>query len=572
MRHRLVPALILTMLATAGPASAGTVGHVRCATDTHAVFPSYDQSARRHGFVILHAWQQDRMQALKAANPGLKVLLYKNLSFSNYMRNSGFSAVGVPAADADRDHPEWFLLNTSGERFTSSSYGWSWAMDVGSPSYQQRWADNVIAELRSQGWDGVFMDDTNPTMKFHYNPSAIAKYASDEAYSAATRSALATIAPRVRAAGKLAIANIGSQAGYPAAARDWLQFLDGAMDEMFLKWGNTPGTGYASTSRWRAQLEALKLAERDGKFYLAITHSSATDQSAARYGYATMLLGSEGRGHFALAADYTNETWFPEYDYQLGEPLGPSTVDSNGLHRREFARGLVLVNPTGSVKQAEFGGAYSGSGLQGATEAALPPTSGLILTRDGAPAQAPAPKPAPAAAAAPITVLATTTRPKTIELRWRGGGKGRVRYRVRRNGRLFAVVRRLQLRDRSVRAGRLYRYRVTAVGPAGRVRRVSRVVRIRTPRPPRRGASAAVSAPRLHASFAAPRRSRWKRVYVEVRTRSRGAVRWRRLTSQTRPRAAMRFRVPVRRRAAVRVVLVSSTGAKLRSRVVRAGA
>jgi hypothetical protein len=380
MRPRAILALTALMLATApAAAAAGTVGHVRCATDTQASFPSYDQSARRHGFVILHAWQQDRMRALKAANPGLKVLVYKNLSFSNYMGNSGFSAAGVPAAEADRDHREWFLLNTSGERFTSSGYGWSWAMDVGSPSYQQRWADNVIAELRSHGWDGVFMDDTNPTMRYHYTPSAVAKYPSDDAYGAATRSALATIGPRVRAAGKLAIANIGSWGGYPATARDWLQFLDGGMDEMFLKWGNRTGDGYADLGRWQTQLDELKAADRRGKFFLAITHSDPTDADAARYGYATMLLGSDGRGHFALAHDYTNETWFPEYDYDLGAPLGPETADPSGVHRRAFERGLVLVNPTDRAERVAFGGTYAGSGLDRATGATMAPRSGLVL-------------------------------------------------------------------------------------------------------------------------------------------------------------------------------------------------
>jgi len=369
--------LCLPALAYAG----GTVGHVRYAIDSSATFPSNAQTAARHDYVILHAWQQDRLRALKAANPNIRVLVIKNLSFSiQSTSTSGFASTGVKYSEADSAHPEWFLLNRSGQRFTSHSYGYLWAMDVGSASYQQRWADNVIAELISQGWDGVFMDDVNPTMKYHYDVGSVAKYPSDAAYSAATRSALAAIGPRVRAAGKLAVANIGSWSEYSAVGNGWLQLLDGAMEEMFLKWGNSAGQGYGGTGRWDQDLRLLKEADRQNKIFLAITHSGATDVQAARYGYATMLLGSNGRGYFALAQDYTSETWFPEYDYDLGDPTAAETADASGVHRRRFERGLVLVNPTASSQGVSFERSYSGSGLTNATAATMPPYSGLILT------------------------------------------------------------------------------------------------------------------------------------------------------------------------------------------------
>src|SRR5215210_2384158 len=290
----------LALLCVPALAHAGaTVGHVRVAIDSAATFPSYSQTASREQYVILQAWQQDRMRALKAANPNIRVLVYKNLSFSAASTStSGFASTGVKYGEADAGHPEWFLLNTSGQRFTSNGYGYLWAMDVGSAGYQQRWADNVISELTSQGWDGVFMDDVNTTMKYHYDVESIAKYPSDAAYAAATRSALATIGPRVRAAGKLAVANIGSWPEYPSVGDDWLQFLDGGMDEMFLKWGTSPGQGYAWAGRWEQQLKSLKQAEGDGKLFLAITHSAAGDADAARFGYATMLLGGNGHGRF----------------------------------------------------------------------------------------------------------------------------------------------------------------------------------------------------------------------------------------------------------------------------------
>ena len=37
--------------------------------------------------------------------------------------------------------------------------------------------------------------------------------------------------------------------------------------------------------------------------------------------------------------------YYPEYDLELGEPLGSYTVNEVGLFMRRFAGGLVLVNP-----------------------------------------------------------------------------------------------------------------------------------------------------------------------------------------------------------------------------------
>jgi hypothetical protein len=565
MRLRTILVLTALVLAVSPATGAAKVGHVRMALDSSAAFPSYSQSAQRNGVVILQAWQQERMRALKQANPGITVLVYKNLAFINEgSSESGLSSSGVAYKEANAQHPEWFLQNTSGSRFTSNSYHYLWAADVGERSYQERWADGVLAELRSSGWDGVFMDDTNATMRHHYSVPAVAKYPSDSAYRGAVRTALATIGPRVSAAGKLAVANIGSWGEFPSVGNDWLQFLDGAMDEMFLKWGTTPGQGYAPSYRWQAQLDALKLAESHNKLYLAVTHSSAVDRDAARYGYGTMLLGSNGRGHFTLAQDYTNETWFPEYDYELGQPKGPESGSADGVHRREFERGLVLVNPSGQSRAVTFGDTYSGSGLENATGATLAPTSALVLTRHDETSNAPA-----TVRREPISVLATAKAPRRVSLRWRGSGPI-VKYRIKRGGRTVATVRRLRFGDRRARPGRLQRYRIVGLARDGKVIGRSGVVRIRTPHRSRHGAAISARARfRLVAALAGP--SRWTRAYVQVRVRVGRRVTWRRLTKPVRPRAAMRFRLPLRRRATVRLVVESKTGTALRSGVVRAG-
>ena len=85
-------------------AGGATVGHARIAIDSAATFPSYSQTASRHQYVILQAWQHDRMRALKAANPN-EVLVYKNLSFSIDSASGGFASTGVKYGEATPNIP-----------------------------------------------------------------------------------------------------------------------------------------------------------------------------------------------------------------------------------------------------------------------------------------------------------------------------------------------------------------------------------------------------------------------------------------------------------------------------------
>jgi Hypothetical glycosyl hydrolase family 15 len=352
-------------------------GHVRVAIDSAARLTA--RTAPRHRVVVLRPGQRAKRRALKAAHPGIKVLLYQNLSMTSAA--PGYAS-GVSFRDA-LSHPSWFLADRGGQRINSSSWSYLTLMDPGVRSYQRRWARRVVARLKRGRWDGVYMDDVNTSVRFHTS-SQLARYATDAGYQRAVRSALAYIGPRVRAARKLAIANIGGWNEHYSAATGWLRFLSGAMQEHFAKWGYTPGVGYLwdwGSGGWLTQLRMVKACERRGKLFLALTNSTSTDRTAARYGWATLLLAANGHSSFALAQDFTHETWFPEYDYPLGRPRGRYRVDPNGVYRRRFARGLVLVNPTNALRVTGFGGVYSGSGLGPASAAIMAPHSGLVLHR-----------------------------------------------------------------------------------------------------------------------------------------------------------------------------------------------
>jgi hypothetical protein len=431
-------ALVALFGASAGSAAAGPLGHVVPALDSASSSAEY--SAHRDNYVILQAWETQRMHELKAANPNVKVLVYKELAFGG--PGSGTDATSASGVATNEAPESWFLKNTSGKKFTSWSYDWLYAMDVGSQAYQQRWYENVIGELEGKGWDGVFLDDANASMKYSYEPSKVAKYPNDASYSAAMESALAYIGPKIQARGKLAIANFAQWVEAPQTYNHWLSYLSGGLDEMFVKWGRGAGEGYRPTWQWEDQVAEAEYAASKGKIFIGFTQGATGETQAARYGYASVLLGGNDSASYAFTPNYTEETWLPEYEYEIGTATGAQTEDANGVHRRAFTNGLVLVNPTESAQTVSFGGTYSGSGLENATGATIPANSSLVLTGTASAApeapttpEVPTPptKPTPPTHPTlplPIEVVVTVGS-HSVELAWTPTqGSGAVSYKV----------------------------------------------------------------------------------------------------------------------------------------------
>ena len=115
---------------------------------------------------------------------------------------------------------------------------------------------------------------------------------------------------------------------------------------------------------------------------LASTTASSRSTVASTRSAATTE-GASGDAQFALHSNYTSENWFPEYDYDIGQPVGSEAALSNGAHRRQFSNGIVVVNPTSNQVSVDLcGGTYSGSGRSHVTSVQLGANGAAILTLD----------------------------------------------------------------------------------------------------------------------------------------------------------------------------------------------
>ncbi len=344
------------------------------------------QETARYQYIVLQSNQYSLVPALHALNPGLKILVYQAVIYTNSNAPSYMPTVtACTAYHADLvAHPNWFLHDQYG-RIVSSSYSpTALVMDAGNPAYQVQCAVGATAMAKQYGFDGVFWDVVTGRLDWAVARGlTVPEYPTQASWVAAITSALDYIAPALRRQGLISIGNI---AGTPSVAawEQWAGVLDGVEEESWTDGGRGP---VQQLPAWRNKLAELAWTQANGKYEMV--HSYSGSEAANTYGLAAMMLVASGGASYSTSnTNYTsNENWFPEYSLaqQLGAPAGPYAVLRNGVYERAFANGIVLVNPSAGQIPGFWlgGGIYSGSGVSSASSVSMAPTSGLILVKVG---------------------------------------------------------------------------------------------------------------------------------------------------------------------------------------------
>lgn len=394
----LVLATLVAFALAAGAAAAPSTGLLKIG----GPFPA-SVDAGDYQYVVLQSDRAALIPALKASNPQLKVLVYKDMAAAVSWAGATRIPAGVSMAEAEAN-PDWFLNDTTGRRIEWCDYAGDWQMDVGKRAYQDRWAGNVAADLRTNGWDGVFVDDANASQSWHLCGRTIAKYPTDAAYASATRSFLANVGPALTSQGFLVIPNIylPYSPGALATWLDWISFTSGGMQEFWSKWG-TGNTGQFAGNDWTYRQQFLAATQRAGKVFLGLTYAPSGDVRSMRYARSTFLLDWDG-GRSALllesgsGVDPTSGDWMTD----IGSPRG-TRYPVGAAWRRDYSGGTVLVNPSSATVWVSLGSAHVSQDGEVISSLALAPTTGAVLRSLGTQAPAPAPPP-DSASPAPVVV------------------------------------------------------------------------------------------------------------------------------------------------------------------------
>jgi hypothetical protein len=252
------------------------------------------------------------------------------------------------------EHPDWVLRDGNGNPLYVPWGCWgsgcpNLAFDPGNPGFQQWWINNA-KQVLSHGYKGLWIDDVNMEYRVGYgdgsqatpwNPRTGAPMTYDE-----WKSSIADFTQQIR--WNLPNAEIvhnsiwfagGDQRDYdPNVIReiqsaDYINCERGISDD-----GLTGGDGPWSVNAF------LRFVDHVHSLGAHVIFDEYTFNG--EYGIAGYFLINDGRDAFGnqqVAPFYTAA----EYFVDLGDPKGPR-YNWNGMLRRDFANGTVLVNPARS--------------------------------------------------------------------------------------------------------------------------------------------------------------------------------------------------------------------------------
>jgi hypothetical protein len=127
--------------------------------------------APQYSVIELNPWNYAWIPAIKAANPNVKVLEYKDLNSARpsacSLESTDEMPTGVGYCWAKANEPSWFLTGQSSSQDSSNcggtmaetGYTDNCETDPGNAAYQQQWLSNVVQDAKAHDWDGVIMDN-----------------------------------------------------------------------------------------------------------------------------------------------------------------------------------------------------------------------------------------------------------------------------------------------------------------------------------------------------------------------------------------------------------------------------
>ena len=353
--------------------------------------------ANRYDIIVVQAWRTAYRDAVKAANPECKVICYQEIAAMTAGRDggSGLSSSLVNYDEAGNDPPTaanaaagpnatWFLTSiATGLPFTFNAYAFLWAADVGDLAFQARSAKNMRTLLEGSNWDGIFLDDVNPSLNHHHTQSDITEFPTNASYFIAMKSLLSRLVPVAEGLGKLVVGNFPAHEYAPQP--DLTVEILGGLDEYALAF--PPNTFQSAGTIDRVMYYGLETQRRGHPILVGMAATVTGDTpevSKARFVMAATLILQEGKAYAGITGEYSARTWSPEWedlDFLIA-PVQRAQRATSGVWSRRFIGGIVYLNPTTGGVALTFPGTYSGSGLTNSTGTTLAAQSALILRQD----------------------------------------------------------------------------------------------------------------------------------------------------------------------------------------------
>jgi len=337
------------------------------------------------------------VQSIRARHPGIMIGHYTILNEAKGSESTNRADIDV-ARKLDRE--SWWLTNAGGRRQQHTSRYDAW--DVNSTSYTKpdasgdrypQWLArrNFKTFFEYADFDFWFLDNSlvkSPVSRADWNRDGEDDSASQPEMARAYREGHVAYWNAIRALQPTTLL-IGNAPDLSAA--EYQGKLNGSLLEaaMGRHWSVYEREGWKAMRR-----RYFDLFEHTTQPHLVGFNvwGKPDDYRQMRFGLASCLLHD---GYFSFTnvdTGYAEIPWFEEFDTDLGRPTTPPPRKAwqNGVYRRDYAQGIVLVNPSDTSRTIEVGPGYrrlrgnqdpeTNSGAPAHT-VTLPPEDGLLLLR-----------------------------------------------------------------------------------------------------------------------------------------------------------------------------------------------
>ncbi len=300
-------------------------------------------------------------------------------------------AIYNPSALATQ-HPEWILKDSAGKKLyipwgCSGGTCPQYAADIGNPAYRQDYINRAKA-LITKGYKGIFADDVNMDITVGDSSgqriTPIDPRTGAPMTDAAWKSYFATFMEQLRSAiptAEIVHNAVWFSAGgqHDATQPDIVREIKAAdyvnLERGFLDGGLTGGTGVWSVFAFMRFIDNVHVYGRH-----VVLQSYANDTTSAEYNLAGYFLINDGRDYVSSTLGSLQSNWWNGYATDLGDATS-GRYQWNGVWRRDFTKGFVLLNePGATTKTLALGGSYKNRAGTFVSSVTLGASRGAVLT------------------------------------------------------------------------------------------------------------------------------------------------------------------------------------------------
>jgi hypothetical protein len=333
--------------------------------------PSYQASLARQNLTVINDYPgmapggqsvESIVQAIKAKNPKILVFAYTDSNEMSATLGSSWNALS-----SKLDSMKWWLYTDSGmTQKVNSGFG-SGFYSINNTLFTPKdssgnnaieWITHFFVDSLykpAPSLDGLFMDNVfwKPRVDGDWNRDGKVDSQNDPTVQSWLRQGYAryfslahTLMP-----GKYQIGNITDWADAPGPLPEYQNMANGGVLEAFIG----KSYSYEAWGGWKGMMDRYhKIMGMAAQPKLVIFNQigDPNDYRSMRYGLGSCLLDDGYYSFSNQSQGYHGVFWFDELDAKLGAASPPPTAAwSQGVWRRDFDNGIVLVNPKGNGAQ-----------------------------------------------------------------------------------------------------------------------------------------------------------------------------------------------------------------------------